>query len=382
MIGYPGADLTVLTWSPVEFLNSGYNLSIYDNYMRIISTHKNVYPYSETQIFTESLTFNVSKLATMPEKDQITILLSESSYIFYIKNIGNEIILTTDPPPPRMPTDPHIRPAWTSGNPIFRSENQTASSSNTIPFDQWDRIYALIKKEFPDKSVYEVLHQSNYNETFIEEFIEYVQPGIFEQIAQNIFFLPRAFADVGEKMVITGNALVYDLDGNQIVPEGLVICAYDVRNDGTFQVLTYNGIVSCDTITTASYYTISATNIDYDDSTSQVDLILMMDLDTDVATIQKNTEDPWEFGSKIMENHGEYLTTVNLLPSLTDNFTSAFYLYKNIHNAHTFIKNNFNQDIKSVTVEWDYNSLKGNYGYHVQFSEFIYIPHHKYNATN
>ena len=44
------------------------------------------------------------------------------------------------------------------------------------------------------------------------------------------------------------------------------------------------------------------------------------------------------------------------------NFTSAFYLYKNIHNAHTFIKNNFNQDIKSVTVEWDYNSsVKGNY---------------------
>ena len=35
-------------------------------------------------------------------------------------------------------------------------------------------------------------------------------------IVHKIFFLPRAFADVGEKMVITGNALVYDLDGNQI----------------------------------------------------------------------------------------------------------------------------------------------------------------------
>ena len=50
---------------------------------------------------------------------------------------------------------------WSTGNPIFRSENQTTASSDTIPFDQWDRIYALIKKEFPDKSVYEVLHQSN-----------------------------------------------------------------------------------------------------------------------------------------------------------------------------------------------------------------------------
>ena len=173
---HPGTDLTVLTWSPVEFLNSGYNLSIYDNRMRIISTHENAYPYSETRIFSESLTFNVSKLATMPEQDQITISLSDISYIFYIKNIENEIILTTDPPPRRMPSDPYILPKWSSANPIFRSENQTASSSDTIPFDQWDRIYALIKKEFPDKSVYDVLHQSNYNETFIEEFLKYHQP--------------------------------------------------------------------------------------------------------------------------------------------------------------------------------------------------------------
>ena len=75
-----------------------------------------------------------------------------------------------------MPSDPYILPKWSSANPIFRSENQTASSSDTIPFDQWDRIYALIKKEFPDKSVYDVLHQSNYNETFIEEFLKYHQP--------------------------------------------------------------------------------------------------------------------------------------------------------------------------------------------------------------
>ena len=174
---YPGTILTILTWSPVEFLNSGYNLNIYDNYMKIISTHKNVYQYSETRIFSESLTFNVSGLATMPESDQITISLSELSYIFYIKNIENEIILTTDHPPPKMPTNPHILPAWTPGNPIFRPENQTPpSASDTIPFDQWDRIYALIKKEFPDKSVYDVLHQSNFNETFIEEFLKYNQP--------------------------------------------------------------------------------------------------------------------------------------------------------------------------------------------------------------
>ena len=168
---HPETELTILTYSPVEFLNPGYTLSIYDNYMKIISTHKNVYQYNETRIFSESLTFNVSKLATMPERDQISILLSESSYQIYIKKIENGTILSTDPPP----SYPHILPASSTGNLIFGSENRP-SASDTIPFDQWDRIYALIKKEFPDKSVYEVLHQSNYNETFIEEFLKYHQP--------------------------------------------------------------------------------------------------------------------------------------------------------------------------------------------------------------
>ena len=168
---HPETELTILTYSPVEFLNPGYTLSIYDNYMKIISTHKNVYQYNETRIFSESLTFNVSKLATMPERDQISILLSESSYQIYIKKIENGTILSTDPPP----SYPHILPASSTGNLKFGSENRP-SASDTIPFDQWDRIYALIKKEFPDKSVYEVLHQSNYNETFIEEFLKYHQP--------------------------------------------------------------------------------------------------------------------------------------------------------------------------------------------------------------
>ena len=345
------------------------------------------FDYHPTKTFSEIVTIQFNEWGVDDQLDGLDwfmVNVGYNKYPIYIYSSGDSAILSKEY---IVPISQNSESSTYEKEKLSRGETSTAPSTqpstdpNDAPESAWDNKFVLFLEFYQDENetLAESMLDMGFNEQYIEKFMVWYNDeyGVSTQnfLPSFSFLLPSVYATPNDLIFVSGSsATAYGIANVKENAEGMLVCLYDERNDGTLTKLNYGNSDACSSVRSDGTFTIYGINRDFDSSFSNVDLVVGMESISDYSYITKynNNHDIAKgeihriLSLKEYPNNDKTIISNVVIESGSHNvFSRVYELNQHIELAHDNV-DNYTHDIEQVIVNWQNE--------HTSHFETSYVP--------